>query len=232
MFNSSETTELTLKEKDLIPRNPTVLSNEPIDLELIKAFRNSSIGSRNKFCVETRTLIENVLEKGVSLNTAACYAGVSPVTLRRWITEGLEDINNYTDEMCNSGIDLSDKGKFAIECMQRTSKAVVDMNDGLWDRAFETGKEWVSVWYLERLDPDKYNLKHKSESNIDVNANISSEVKFSFIDGESTYIKKDDATDDYIVKERSSEETAFINAKLLQLDKKWDASGDKEDYVH
>lgn len=68
----------------------------------------------------------------------------------------------------------------------KTSKAramcVVEIHDMLYERAFESGKEWIATYILERQEPEKYNLKYKVQQ--EVNANVSANVvEFKFVDG-------------------------------------------------
>ena len=84
----AENQQLMLKEQDLATKTPVVVSDsaEPIDIDIIKAFRTSTIGVvGDKMSDEVQILILNVLEKGSSLDTAARYAMVSPGALRNTV---------------------------------------------------------------------------------------------------------------------------------------------------
>lgn len=178
----SETQELILREEDLKSKSPVVFNDkEQIDIELVKSFRSSNVGMVGKLPMETQVLILNVLEKGISLDMAARYAMISPKTLKKNIDEGLEEASNYTQEMMDAGIELSDKARFAVECMQRMAKATVDMGTEFYQRCFETGNTHLMMWWLERLDSQTYNLKRKTEVNTNVNVNANAVVEFKFV---------------------------------------------------
>ena len=179
----AENQQLMLKEQDLATKTPVVVSDsaEPIDIDIIKAFRTSTIGVvGDKMSDEVQILILNVLEKGSSLDTAARYAMVSPGALKKYIDDGMEESSAYTEEMYNNGVELSRKALFAVECMQRMAKATVEMSSEVSDRCFESGNTHLMMWWLDRLDPDKYHLKKKVESQNTTNINSNAVVEFKF----------------------------------------------------
>lgn len=180
-MQQSETQALTLREEDLTPRKPIARSKEPIDLEIVEQFRSTYAGLvQGKITPEAEMTILNVLEKGVSLETAASYALVSPAALKKYLEEGFQEANEYTQEMYDAGIELSPRAKFAMECMQRASSATVNMAVEFYDRCQEPGKEHLMLWMLERLDPQKYHLKKKVETNTNIDMNTHSVVEFKF----------------------------------------------------
>lgn len=204
---SADSQQLTLKEEDLKPRTPTAMKKEPIDLEVIQQFRNTPMNyTGGSFCEETQTLILNVLEKGASLETAASYALITPNTLKKWLNEGFEEVSKYTDDDFAKGVELSPKARFAMECMQRMAKATIDLGSEFYTRCFETGNTQYMMWWLERLDPDKYHLKKKIESDVNQNVDTHSVVEFKFTNGFS---------------ERPKEDQEFLNARLLNLEQKY-----------
>lgn len=175
--------QLVLREQDLTPKTPVVVkdSAEPIDIEIVKAFRTSTIGIvGDKMSDEVQILILNVLEKGSSLDMAARYAMISPAALKKYIDEGMDEASKYTEEMYNNGEELSRKALFAVECMQRMAKATVEMGSEFYDRCFESGNTHLMMWWLERLDPDRYHLKKKVESQNTTNINSNAVVEFKF----------------------------------------------------
>lgn len=180
----AENQQLMLKEQDLATKTPVVVSDsaEPIDIDIIKAFRTSTIGVvGDKMSDEVQILILNVLEKGSSLDTAARYAMVSPGALKKYIDDGMEEASAYTEEMYNNGVELSRKALFAVECMQRMAKATVEMSSEFYDRCFESGNTHLMMWWLERLDPDKYSApKKRIQQTSDVNVNSHAVVEFKF----------------------------------------------------
>lgn len=140
------------------------------------------------------------------MESSACYAGISPLTLKNWIEEGMRDANNYTKTDFETGVELSEKGKFAMRCMQNIGKSTVVMANELYDRCFETGNTHLMLWYLERLDPQKYHLKKKIAQDINQNVNTHSTVEFKFTDGFA---------------QRSEEDQVYINDRLEDLKKQY-----------
>lgn len=180
-MQQSETQVLTLKEEDLTPRKPIARSKEPIDMEIIEQFRTTYAGLiEGRISPEAQTIIINVLEKGVSLETAASYAMVSPAAFKKYLQEGFQEANEYTQEKFEAGIELSDKAKFAMECMQRSAKASVDLTVEFYERCQEPGKEHLMLWMLERVDQNRFHLKKKVENNTNVDVNAHSVVEFKF----------------------------------------------------
>ena len=191
----SDNQVLTLKEEDLRPQTPVLIKDkEPIDVELVKAFRTSNIGIvGDKMPMETQILILNVLEKGISLDTAARYAMVSPRSLKAYIDSGLEEASSFTQEKMDAGETLSPKATFAVECMQRMAKATVDMGTEFYQRCFETGNTHLMMWWLERLDQGTYHLKKKAEVETDINIHGNATVEFKFTSPESIRSPEDNA---------------------------------------
>ena len=75
----------------------------------------------------------------------------------------------------------------------------------LYERAFESGKEWIATYILERQEPEKYNLKYKVQQ--EVNANVSANiVEFKFVDG---------------INARPPDETEFITSQVEALKEKY-----------
>jgi hypothetical protein len=73
-------------------------------------------------------------------------------------------------------------GKFYLKSSRARSECVVNIHNMLYERAFESGKEWIATYLLERQEPEKYNLKYKVQQ--EVNANVSANiVEFKFVDG-------------------------------------------------
>ena len=180
-MQQSEIQALTLREEDLTPRKPIARSKEPIDLEIIEQFRSTYAGLiQGRITPEAEITILNVLEKGVSLEMAASYVMVTPAALKKYLEEGFQEANEYTQEMYEQGIELSDKAKFAMECMQRASSASVNMTTEFYERCMEPGKEHLMLWMLERLDPNRFHLKKKVETNTNIDMNAHSVVEFKF----------------------------------------------------
>lgn len=180
-MQQSETQALTLREEDLTPRKPIARSKEPIDLEIVEQFRNTYAGLvKGQITPEAEMAILNVLERGNSIETAAAYAMVSPAALKRYMEEGFQEANNYTQEMFDAGIELSPKAKFAMECMQKSASATVNLMNEFYDRCTEPGKEHLMIWALERMDPNRFHLKKKVEQNTNIDMNTHSVVEFKF----------------------------------------------------
>lgn len=204
-MQQSETQALTIKEDDLTPRKPIARSKEPIDLEIVEQFRNTYAGLvKGQITPEAEITILNVLEKGNSIETAASYALVSPAALKKYMEEGFEEANAYTQEMFDAGIELSSKAKFAMECMQRSASATVNLMNEFYDRCTEPGKEHLMIWALERMDPNRFHLKKKVEQNTNIDMNTHSVVEFKFVAPQMV---------------RSQEDTKLYDDKLKHLRK-------------
>lgn len=202
-MQQSEIQALTITEDDLTPRKPVVRAKEPIDLEIVEQFRATYAGLvEGKITPEAQITILNVLEKGVSLETAAAYAMVTPATLKRYLELGFQEANDYTQEMYEQGIELSDRAKFAMECMQRASSASVNLTTEFYERCMEPGKEHLMLWMLERLDPNRFHLKKKVETNTNVDVNTHSVVEFKFVSPQMV---------------RSTQDTQILNDRLDNL---------------
>ena len=61
------------------------------------------------------------------------------------------------------------------------AKATVEMSSEFYDRCFESGNTHLMMWWLERLDPDKYSApKKRIQQTSDVNVNSHAVVEFKF----------------------------------------------------
>lgn len=149
------------------------------------------------------------LAKGVPMSACSLYLGVSQGTAYNWFKEGKKELESLTPEQIASVDDpnelLSLKAKFYIECCKAKATPITELQDMLYDRAFEAGKEWIATYILERLCPETYNLKYKIQQ--DVSANVSANVvQFQFIGGRDT---------------RSEEDLQFIDDQMNALADKY-----------
>lgn len=150
------------------------------------------------------------MSRGISLNTACLYAGIAPPTGYYWFKKGQEEVENLTDEEIQNSPDgieglVSLYGKFYLKASKARATCVVEIHDMLYERAFESGKEWIATYLLERQEPEKYNLKYKVQQ--EVNANVSANVvEFKFVDGMNS---------------RPVDEANFINEQVEALKKKY-----------
>lgn len=154
-----------------------------------KALRPSPL-EKGKLTPQFIEIFTGYLSKGVPMSACALYLGVTQGTAYKWFTDGKKELEEITPEqLAEAGDDpmsaLSLKARFYIECCKAKAKPVTELQDMLYDRAFEAGKEWIATYILERLCPETYNLKYKIQQ--DVSANVSANVvQFQFIGGRDT----------------------------------------------
>lgn len=181
-----------------------------LDESCMNLLKSSKPTNRGKLDYSTICAISEQVSHGISLSTACLYAGVPPTTGLDWFNRGQEEVENLTDEQIQAspnGIDglLSLYGQFYLKTSKARAMCVVEIHDMLYERAFESGKEWIATYILERQEPEKYNLKYKVQQ--EVNANVSANVvEFKFVDG---------------MNQRPVEESEFINEQVEALKKKY-----------
>ena len=181
-----------------------------LDESCITLLKNGKPTNRGKLDYSTICAISEQISHGISMNTACLYAGIPPTTGYLWFKKGQEEVENLTDEeilSCPDGIEglVGLYGKFYLKASKARANCVVEIHDMLYERAFESGKEWIATYLLERQEPEKYNLKYKVQQ--EVNANVTANVvEFKFVDG---------------VSQRPVDEADFINEQVEALRKKY-----------
>ena len=155
------------------------------------------------------SIVSNV-ERGVPLSVCAMYLGLSAVTVGNWFRKGQKEIEGISAEdweNCDGDYSkiLSVYGLFYMKVCKARATPIINLQDCLYERAFEAGKEWIATYMLERMLPETYNLKYKIQQ--DVSANVSANVvEFKFVDGP---------------KSRSIEDQEFINQQIEDLKEKY-----------
>ena len=199
--------EMALVEKKT--EQPTDITGT-LDESCISLLKSSKPTNRGKLDYSTICAIAEQVSHGISMNTACLYAGIPPTTGYLWFQKGQEEVEKLTDEEimnCPDGIEglVSLYGKFYLKASKARANCVVEIHDMLYERAFESGKEWIATYLLERQEPEKYNLKYKVQQ--EVNANVSANiVEFKFVDGMSA---------------RPVDEADFINEQVESLKNKY-----------
>lgn len=149
------------------------------------------------------------LERGTPMSACAMMVGVSQPTVYKWMKEGKAEIEGLTDEQLQSGDYIpSMPAKFYLEVCKAKATPVCALQDMLYEKAFEAGKEWIATYLLERMCPESYNLKYKVQQEVsaNVNANV---VSFKFVDGPMA---------------RSETDREFIDSQLEALKEKYASS--------
>lgn len=194
-------------EKD--KEQPTEITGT-LDETCVSLLKSSKPTNRGKLDYSTICMIQEQVSHGISMNTACLYAGIPPTTGYMWFKNGQEEVEKLTDEdIMNSpgGIEdlVSMQGKFYLKASKARADCVVEVHNMLYERAFESGKEWIATYLLERQEPEKYNLKYKVQQ--EVNANVSANiVEFKFVDGMNA---------------RPVDEADFINRQIDELKEKY-----------
>lgn len=202
-----ETDQVAVPDKE--KEQPTQITGT-LDETCLELLKSSKPTNRGKLDYSTICAIAEQLSMGVSMTTACIYAGIPPTTGYDWYKQGQEEVESLTDEQILASPDgieglLSLKGKFYLKSNRSRAECVVRIHDMLFERAFESGKEWIATYILERQEPEKYNLKYKVQQ--EVNANVSANiVEFKFVDGMNS---------------RPPDESDFINQQVEALKEKY-----------
>lgn len=151
-------------------------------------------------------IITENMSKGISMSSSAMYLGISPSTPWRWFKRGKDEVEALTEEQLASAEGdieslVSLNGVFYIKATRARAESVVAIHESLYERSFESGKEYVAMYLLERQEPEKYNLKYKAQQEDDANAR-GNVVEFRFVNG---------------VEDRDEEDVNFITAALDSL---------------
>lgn len=195
-----------LKKADKSSKEPLLDTSGSLDDSFASIIKSAPVRNRGRL---NSAVIESIAENishGISLSTASMYVGVSPSTLATWLKTGQEQV----DALSDSEIELADgeleslvgiEGRLFLKLCRAKANAIVELHNMLYERAFESGKEWLATYILERAEPEKYNLKYKVQQ--DVSSNVSANVvEFKFINGPEV---------------RPPEDKEFIDAKMDEL---------------
>jgi hypothetical protein len=90
----------------------------------------------------------NAIRLGLSYERAASFAGITPLTLRKWIARGKEAKNGQYREFYNELEKADVEGEIA--CLQKIQQAA---NEGTWQAA---------AWKLERRHPEDWGRKDRN----------------------------------------------------------------------
>lgn len=149
------------------------------------------------------------LMRGTPMSACAMMVGVSQPTVYKWMKDGKAEIESLTDEELQSpDYQPSMPAKFYLSVCKAKATPVCELQDMLYEKAFEAGKEWIATYLLERMCPESYNLKYKVQQ--EVSANVSANVvSFKFVDGPLA---------------RSETDREFIEGQLDALKEKYASS--------
>lgn len=155
------------------------------------------------------------LKDGLSLSTAGAAVGIVPSTLGKYLADGKRDYENMTDEDFegyeHSEDAFSEKAKFFIDVSRARGTCVARLHNVLLDRAEENGKEWISQYLLQILEPEVYSQKYRIEK-LKLDARDSDggggvgKIEFSFVNG---------------MKSRDEEDRGYLVDELEGLENKW-----------
>lgn len=169
--------------------------------------------TRGKLTPQFIERFSGYLSRGVPMSNCALYLGVSQSIVFKWFKDGQAEVDALDEEAIkNADGDIASlvslQGQFYLACCEAKAKPVVELQDMLYDRAFEAGKEWLATYILERMCPETYNLKYKIQQDVsaNVNANV---VEFKFVDGPEA---------------RSLDELDYLNTQMEALKDKYASS--------
>lgn len=164
------------------------------------------------------TILEH-LKDGLSLSTAGAAVGVVPSTLGKYLAEGKNDYESMTDEDFEGHARpedaFSDKAKFFIDVSRARGTCVARLHNVLLDRAEENGKEWISQYLLQILEPETYSQKYrieklKLEARENDGGGAVARIEFSFVNGIES---RPTAEKDYMLSELKSLEEQYGKPK-------------------
>ena len=181
---------INMSEKDLIKRQEEIA---PVNISesLVEMVRSSAPKADWKL---TDEIVENIchnLGHGVPLEACAACVCVTPVTLKNWLKKGQDEICNLSQEEVDGAENildiLSPYGKLFLRQAQAKGQLMATIMDAIYDRMFEQHNEWLLTYLAERLDPETFNLKYKTEmkkiDNTNVNTGTQNFVNITFVNG-------------------------------------------------
>ena len=181
---------INLTEKDLVKRREEIA---PVNISesLVTMIRSSAPKADWKL---TDEVVENIchnLGHGVPLEACAACVCVTPATLNNWLKKGQDEVCNLSQEEVDNADNildiLSPYGKLFLRQAQAKGQLMATIMDAIYDRMFEQHNEWLLTYLAERLDPETFNLKYKTEmkkiDNTNVNTGTQNFVNITFVNG-------------------------------------------------
>ena len=161
----------------------------------------------------------------------------SPSTLGKYLAEGKSDYEALTDEdfenVTNMEDALSEKAKFFIGVSRARGTCIARLHNVLLDRAEENGKEWISQYLLQILEPATYSQKYiiekmKADAKDDDGGGAVGKIEFSFVDGMKSRPKEERV---YLVSELKNLEAQYGKPKTTvnAIDAEFTIEGKKQD---
>ena len=142
----------------------------------------------------TDEVVENIchnLGHGVPIEACAACVCVTPATLNTWLKKGQDEVCNLSQEEVDGAENildiLSPYGKLFLRQAQAKGQLMATIMDAIYDRMFEQHNEWLLTYLAERLDPETFNLKYKTEmkkiDTTNVNTGTQNFVNITFVNG-------------------------------------------------
>jgi hypothetical protein len=211
MANPQET---ALTEADLAVKGVQDTEEIKVNESLVKMIRSAAPVADWKL---TDDVVENIchnMSHGVPIETCAACVCVPPKTLNNWLKKGQEEVCNLTEEQLDSATNildlLSPYGKLFLKQAQAKGNLMATIMDALYDKMMEQHNEWLLTYMAERLEPETFNLKYKTEvmkmGQNNINMGTQNFVNIQFING---------------LEGRPKEDAEFIMNSLQQLDTKY-----------
>lgn len=217
---------ITMKEQDLASNSKETPAEEVIISDsLVKMVRSAVPKSDWKLTDETVDNICHNLSHGVPIEACAACVYVTPHTLKKWLQRGQEEVCNLTEEQLDSADNvldlLSPYGKLFLRQAQASGNLLATIMDAIYDKMFEQHNEWLLTYLAERLDPDTFNLKYKTEKmkmaqTSNVNLGTQNFVNIQFVNG---------------LEGRPKEDAAFIMDTLKGLDEKYSKKHEERTFI-
>ena len=181
---------INMSEKDLIKRQEEIA---PVNISesLVEMVRSSAPRADWKL---TDEIVENIchnLGHGVPIEACAACVCVTPATLKNWLKKGQEEVCNLSQDAVDGADNildiLSPYGKLFLRQAQAKGQLMATIMDAIYDRMFEQHNEWLLTYLAERLDPETFNLKYKTEmkkiDTTNVNTGTQNFVNITFVNG-------------------------------------------------
>jgi len=204
---------IRMTEKDLIKKQEVT---EPVNISdsLVTMIRSSAPKADWKL---TDEIVENIchnLGHGVPIEACAACVCVTPHTLKNWLKKGQDEVCNLTQEEVDGAENildiLSPYGKLFLRQAQAKGNLLATIMDAIYDRMFEQHNEWLLTYLAERVDPETFNLKYKTEmkkiDNTNVNTGTQNFVNITFVNG---------------MDGRPADEVQFLQDSLAHLKEKY-----------
>lgn len=204
---------ISMKETDLVARKDPI---EPINISdsLVTMVRSAAPKADWKL---TDEVVDNIcynLGHGVPIEACAACVCVTPHTLKKWLEKGRDEVCNLTEEQLDSASNildiLSPYGKLFLKQAKAKGDLLSRIMDIITDRMEEQHNEWLLTYMAERLDPETFNLKYRTEmkkvEQTNVNNGTQNFVNITFVNG---------------MDGRPPEDVQFLQDSLEQLKEKY-----------